>query len=317
CKPINISLIAVYAPTNPPKGQKANIDESDTFYINLQDTVDKVPKGDMLTIVGGFNARVGKQDSQEPGNVIGPHTVDSTNENGKRLIDFCNINNLIVANTFFQHKPIHQTSWMHPGKKVWHMLDYTLVNRKFRSIVEDVRVHRTAAGTIGMDHHLLWAKVKIHLRSRRKKQHAQPIRLDSKKLRDEKVVDAFQKDIKKMQEEMANDTMTVDEKYVNFVKCIKRLGQEHFQQEQNNHRKQKEWLTDEILDIVNKKAKAFLDWQNNRGTRTEQKHRDKYRMLRKLVKTKVDARQTEYWDEERSNGLNNGGYAGTRKGRLP
>jgi hypothetical protein len=44
-KPIHISLIAVYAPTNPSKGQKAGIDVSDTFYINLQETVDKVPKG--------------------------------------------------------------------------------------------------------------------------------------------------------------------------------------------------------------------------------------------------------------------------------
>jgi hypothetical protein len=77
-----------------------------------------VPKGDMLLIVGDFNARVGKQDNQGPGNVIGVHTVDDTNENGKRLIDFCNQNNLIVTNTFFQYKPIHQTSWMHPGKKV-------------------------------------------------------------------------------------------------------------------------------------------------------------------------------------------------------
>jgi hypothetical protein len=181
-----------------------------------------VPKGDMLLIVDDFNARVGKQDNHGPGNVIGPHTVDSTNENGKRLIDFCNLNNLIVTNTFFQHKPIHQTSWMHPGKKVWHMLDYTLVNKKFRSSVEDVRVHRTAAGVIGTDHHLLRAKVKIHLRSRRKNQHSKRIRLDFKKLHDEKQVEAFQKDIERMRKEAANDTMSIDERYASFVECVKR-----------------------------------------------------------------------------------------------
>jgi exonuclease III len=221
-KPIYISLIAVYAPTNPLKGQNAAMDESDTFYINLQETVDKVPKGDMLLIVGDFNARVGKQDNQGPGNVIGQHTVDSTNENGKRLIDFCSLNNLIVTNTFFQHKPMHQTSWMHPGKKVWHMLDYTLVNRKFRSSVEDVRVHRTAAGAIGTDHHLLRTKVKIHLRSRRKNQHPKRIRLDFKKLRDEKLLEAFQKDIEEKRKEATNVTMTIDEKYANFVEYVKR-----------------------------------------------------------------------------------------------
>jgi len=104
CRPINISLIAVYAPINPSKGQKADMDVSDNFYINLQETVDKVPKGDMLLIVGDFNARVGKEVNQGPGNVVGPHTVDSINENGKRMIDFCNLNSLIVTNTFFQHK---------------------------------------------------------------------------------------------------------------------------------------------------------------------------------------------------------------------
>jgi hypothetical protein len=256
-----------------------------------------VPKGDMLLIVGDFNARVGKQDNQGPGNVIGVHTVDDTNENGKRLIDFCNQNNLIVTNTFFQHKPIHQTSWMHPGKKVWHMLDYTLVNRKFRSSVEDVRVHRTAAGAIGTDHHLLRAKVKFHLRSRRKNQHAKRMRLDFKKLNDESLVDAFQKDIEEMRKEAANATMTFDEKYTNFVEYIKKTEYEHFQQDQNNHRKQTEWLTDEILNIVNEKAKAVLHWQNSRGTRIEQKHRSRYRMLRKLAKKKIAARQTEYWNE--------------------
>ncbi len=152
-------------------------------------------------------------------------------------------------------------------------------------------MHRTAAGAIGTDHHLLRAKVKIHLRSRRKNQQPKRKRLDFKKLHDIKLVDAFQKDIDEMRKEAANDTMTIDEKYANFVEYVKKTGYGHFQQEQNNHRKQKEWLTDEILDIVNKRAKAFLDWQNNRGKRLEQKHRDKYRMLRKLAKTKIDARQ--------------------------
>jgi exonuclease III len=38
-KPIRISLIAVYAPTNSSKGQNAT-DASDNFYINIQQTVD-------------------------------------------------------------------------------------------------------------------------------------------------------------------------------------------------------------------------------------------------------------------------------------
>ena len=53
----------------------------------------------------------------------------------------------------------------------------------------------------------------------------------------------------------------------------------------------------EILDIVDKKSHAFLEWQNHRGTRNEKKYRTKYCVLRKLAKKKVEERQVEYWDE--------------------
>jgi hypothetical protein len=59
-------------------------------------------------------------------------------------------------------------TWKHLGNKKWHMLNYTLVNKKFRSSVEDVRVYRNAAGAIGTDHHLVRTKLKLHLRCRKK-----------------------------------------------------------------------------------------------------------------------------------------------------
>jgi endonuclease/exonuclease/phosphatase family metal-dependent hydrolase len=39
------------------------------------------------------------------------------------------------------------------------MLDYVLVNRKFRNSVRNVRAHRDATSGVGTDHHLLTAKV--------------------------------------------------------------------------------------------------------------------------------------------------------------
>ncbi|CAF1623741.1 unnamed protein product, partial [Didymodactylos carnosus] len=41
CKPINITIIAVYAPVNPSNGLKADVDASDNFYRSLQDARDK------------------------------------------------------------------------------------------------------------------------------------------------------------------------------------------------------------------------------------------------------------------------------------
>ncbi|CAF3878194.1 unnamed protein product [Rotaria sp. Silwood2] len=139
CAPVNVTLLAIYSPVNP-NGQQMAINASDRFYADLQRAVNKTPPSDLLLIMGDFNARVGKQQHQTSDNVVGPHAVDHINENGKRLVDFCAANKLIISNTFFQHKGVHQMTWMHPGNKKWHMLDYTLVNRKFRSSVEDVRL---------------------------------------------------------------------------------------------------------------------------------------------------------------------------------
>jgi exonuclease III len=80
CKPIHVTIIAVYSPINP-NGNKQTVEETDAFYLKLQQTVDKVPRGDMLLIIGDFNARVGKQKNQTSKNVIGPHAVDKINEN--------------------------------------------------------------------------------------------------------------------------------------------------------------------------------------------------------------------------------------------
>ncbi|CAF1347888.1 unnamed protein product [Adineta ricciae] len=126
---VNVTIIAVYSPVNP-NGNKTAATASDKFYTDLQQTLSTVPSKDLLLIMGDFNARIGKQQNYTSNNVVGPHTTDHINENGQRLVDFCAANDLIITNTFFQHKPIHQTTWMHPGHKKWHTLDYTLVNRE-------------------------------------------------------------------------------------------------------------------------------------------------------------------------------------------
>ena len=177
CSPINVTLIAVYAPVNP--SSKRIIDDSDKFYADLQGTVNQVQKGDMLLIIGDLNARLGDQEHLTAPQCIGSFTTDAQNANGVKLLGFCMLNDLVITNTFFQHKTIHQTSWMNPGKQSWHMFDYTIVNRKFRSSVEDARSLRRATEAIGTDHHLSRSKIKLHLRCKKKKNRQQPqLRLD-------------------------------------------------------------------------------------------------------------------------------------------
>ncbi len=49
--------------------------------------------------------------------------------------------------------------------------------------------------------------------------------------------------------------------------------------------------------MVEKKSSVYLIWQNYLGTSEEKKYKNKYIRYRKLVKSMVNKRQTEYWDE--------------------
>ncbi|CAM4844407.1 unnamed protein product [Rotaria magnacalcarata] len=296
CLFVNLTIISIYSPVNPTNNQMN--DDSQKFYNDLQDVINRIPTEDMYIIMGDFNARVGwnNQQQQNLSNSIGPYTVDITNENGEKLIDLSTINNLIITNTFFKHKLVHQTSWMHPGNKQWHMIDYILVNKKFRSSIEDCRMYRKAAGAIGTDHHLMRIKIKLHFRSRRKLFQKKVV-YDPIKMKNDNALKQFQKDLIPTLSDATDKTISIDEKYDRFVEHMKTNAEKILKIDENKNRKRKEWLTDEILEILEKKATAFVNWQNHRGTKLEIEYANKYKRLRKLAKTKIEKRQEEYWDE--------------------
>ena len=72
------------------------------FYEDLQDLLEPTPQKDVLFIIGDWNAKVG---SQETPGVTGKFGLGVQNEAGQRLIEFCQENALVTANTLFQqHK---------------------------------------------------------------------------------------------------------------------------------------------------------------------------------------------------------------------
>ena len=95
-KPFNITVIQANAPTNAEEA------EVERFYEDLQDLLELTPKKDVRFITGDWNAKVG---SQETSGVTGKLGLGMRNKAGQRLIEFCQENALVTANTLFQqHK---------------------------------------------------------------------------------------------------------------------------------------------------------------------------------------------------------------------
>ena len=96
-KPFNITVIEVYAPTS--NAEEAQVER---FYEDLQDLLELTHPKDVLFIIGDWNAKV---KSQETAGVTGKFGLGMQNEAGQRLIEFCQENALVIANTLFQqHK---------------------------------------------------------------------------------------------------------------------------------------------------------------------------------------------------------------------
>ena len=132
-KPFNIRVIQVNDPTT-------NVEEAEVewFYEDLQDLSELTPKKDVFFIIGDWNAKVGSQETP----VTGKFGLGIWNEAGQRLIEFCQENTLVIANTHFQqHKTLHMdtTTWSTPKSDWLYSLQpkmeklYTVNKNKTRS----------------------------------------------------------------------------------------------------------------------------------------------------------------------------------------
>ena len=130
-KPFSITVIQVYAPTS--NAEEAEVEE---FYEDLQDLLELTPKKDILFIIGDWNAKVG---SQETPGVTGKFGLGMQNEAGQRLIEFCQENELVIANTFFQQHKRRLYTWTSPDGQHRNQIDYILCSQRWRSSIQAIR----------------------------------------------------------------------------------------------------------------------------------------------------------------------------------
>ena len=105
-KPFNITVIQAYAPTS--NAEEAEVEQ---FCEDLQDFLELTPQNDVLFIKGDWNAKAGSQET--PGET-GKFGLGVQNEAGQRLIEFCQENALVIANTLFQQHKRRLYTWTSP-----------------------------------------------------------------------------------------------------------------------------------------------------------------------------------------------------------
>ena len=130
-KPFNITVIQVYALTS-----NAEEAEAEQFYEDLQDLLELTPPKDVLFIIEDWNAKVRSQDT--PGLTV-KFGLGMWNEAGQRLIEFCQENTLVKANTLFQEHKRRLYMWTSPDGQHQNQIDYILHRQRWRSSIQSAK----------------------------------------------------------------------------------------------------------------------------------------------------------------------------------
>ena len=130
-KVFNITVIQVYALIS--NAEEAEVEQ---FSEDLKDLLELTPKTDILFIIGYWNAKVG---SQEIPGVTGKFSLGVQNEGGQRLIEFCQQNALIIANTFFQQHKRRLYTWTSPDGQHRNQIDYNFCSQRWRSSIQTAK----------------------------------------------------------------------------------------------------------------------------------------------------------------------------------
>ncbi|XP_055865177.1 uncharacterized protein LOC129922560 [Biomphalaria glabrata] len=155
------------------------------------EVVNKVPKKDILVVQGDWNAKVGSDSYQTWKGTCGKYSNLSTNERGRRLLEFAKYNNLLLANTLGCHKKSRITTWHSPNGEHHNQIDYIMVQQSFKTSIHTAKTRSFPGADIGSDHDLVMTTLKVHLK-KVTKQGPTRIKFDLDKLKDPQVAAIFE-----------------------------------------------------------------------------------------------------------------------------
>jgi hypothetical protein len=119
--PVNITCVQVYTPTT--SAETADIEE---VYRNLQSVLNKIPRKDVLILMGVLNSKIGKK--EEP-LTVGKCGLGNRNEAREWPLEFCEENALFLANTYFEQLEPRLYTWTSQDDLYKNQIDYILGRR--------------------------------------------------------------------------------------------------------------------------------------------------------------------------------------------
>jgi len=290
-KGVNINIVQVYAPTS-----NSDEEELEVFYKSISEVLKMTKREDVNIVMGDFNAKVG---ADPQGDVVGAWGLGVRNDRGERMIQFCQEENLIVANTYFQLPARRLYTWKSPSdgpdRRVRNQIDYLMINRRYRNAIKYVKT--LPGADAGSDHNPVVGQIKLKLKTVKKKQKRAVI--DPRRVNDERIR-------ARVTEELARKTKStsgngnIEEVWQQVKGIVNEASEKHLTAEKWQH---KVWMTDEILELMEERRL----WKNVDDTRYKVLHKQIQRKIRQAKQMREEelCREIEMLDSRHDNAVLN------------
>ncbi|XP_056681327.1 uncharacterized protein LOC103092919 [Monodelphis domestica] len=282
------TIISAYAPT-----LTSTEETTEQFYSHLSAILHSVPTNDKLILLGDFNARVG-QDHERWKGVLGKHGMGKMNNNSLLLLRKCSEFELTITNTVFRMANKYKRTWIHPRSNQWHLIDHIIVHRRD---IQDVKITRAMRGAeCWTDHLLVRATLQMLIVPHHPK-CTQTVRTfyNVSRLRDPSYLQTFQSCLDNKLSTKGQLTGSSTEKWSHFRDAVKETSKAVLGPKQHNHQ---HWFNENntaIEDLLSKKNKAFMEWQNNPNSAPK---KDRFKSLQATVQREIRKMQDRWWEKK-------------------
>ena len=287
--------IQVYAPCNDSYSDE----DKDSFFEKPSDTINNIKEQDDLYVLGDFNGRVGVRRTPWTKH-LGPHSDHRTpcNYNGNHVLELCAEHDLIITNTFYQHRETQIYTWYKWNNiDVSSQIDFTLARCRMRCNIRDSRAIPNAG--LDTDHRPVITTSVIEKKRKVTKKKKQLERLNMHKLQDEEVQTKIKCIISEKLDHIDPTILNVDEAWDSFKTVLLDTIREAcgIKKTGGRNRKATAWWNEEVKDAIKEKKKLYKTWVKTKDEEDYIKYRLARRHSKKVVRTAKEKAWTQYGEK--------------------
>ena len=208
--------------------------------------------------MGDFNAKVGQRGDEHS---LGMHGTGNRNEQGERLVEWCEMNNFTIGNTCFQQPQRRKWTWKSlglVGDSTGNQIDYILISGRFKNVLLSAKSYPGA--DCYSDHALLLAKFTIKLKKNKKKPMNTKLNLAILRS-DQDIRQKYALSVKSKFQSL-NELEEVEHQWANFKQAINEAAVELEVIPPCKRRAKQKWMTEDILKLMCKRRQAKCNNEN-------------------------------------------------------